>query len=66
MQDTIFRDIDDAPCQPQPPITIYTTGSAGEDLQALLYRINAGDTPSTRELVAILEDVHVNMMEGRV
>jgi hypothetical protein len=42
---------------------IKTTRCASEDLQSLIVRIKRGDTPCTKELVVILEDIHHNMIK---
>jgi hypothetical protein len=68
MQDIFFELVEDIPSPhlTRPTIKIYTLGCASEDLQALIDRIRSGDTPCTRELVAILENIHKNIMEGEI
>jgi hypothetical protein len=61
MQDVIF--VEPESTHIEQPIIIKTTCCASEDLQTLIDRIKASDTPCTRELVAILEDVHCNMIK---
>ncbi|MDL2279939.1 hypothetical protein LJC15_04700 [Desulfovibrio sp. OttesenSCG-928-G11] len=64
MQDVIFVDTEST--HTIPPIIVRTTCCASEDLLSLIERIIQGDTPGTRELIAILDDIHHNMTAGRV
>jgi hypothetical protein len=45
-------------------IIVHTTGNPREDLQTLLERVQAGDMPGSRELLAILEEV-LSLMDRR-
>lgn len=45
-------------------IIVHTTGNPREDLQTLLERVQAGDMPESRELLAILEEV-LSLMDRR-
>ena len=67
MQLIHFAHKDDAPHQiAMQPIIIGTSGYACEDLLTLIEHIQNGDTPGTRELLATLEDIYINMVEGRL
>lgn len=44
-------------------LTIHTTGSPSEDLNGLIGRIKAGDTPRAGQLLAILENILAMMEE---
>jgi hypothetical protein len=62
MKDVVF--VDKESTHVEPLIIIRTTCSAYEDLLALIMRIKGGNTPCTRELLAILEDIHHLMQQG--